>query len=195
MKRWDVFRILNQALDEQLAVCHFGPARAEWFDVSGGRQTFFLQGGMGMASCIGLGLALTLPHRKVWVFEGDGALALNLNCLLTIAAHQPPNLLCFVMSNGIYEAVGGQPIASAGRTDFAEIGRSVGVEQVRKFENAEDLEDRIPSILERDQFGLVELVLEPELGAARKMPWDPKESKYRFCRYLEETENTELLPP
>ena len=48
-------------------------------------------GSMGLASSIGLGVALVQPHRRVLVLDGDGNLLMNLGALATIAAARPPN--------------------------------------------------------------------------------------------------------
>jgi sulfopyruvate decarboxylase subunit beta len=195
MKRWDAFKVLRDQLTDQLVVCHFGPARRDWYDVAQGEtHTFYLQGGMGMASCIGLGLALAMPHRRAWVFEGDGALALNLNSMITMSAHQPPNLIQFVMSNRGYEAVGGQPVLSSAGPDFVAIAKGAGIRNTYRFAEPEALESALPEIMAAEQFALVDLVLEQGSKAKSKMPWDPLESKYQFARHVERMENFSLLP-
>lgn len=42
---------------------------------------------MGLASSIGLGLALAKPKRKVMVLDGDGSVLMNLGTLAAIALH------------------------------------------------------------------------------------------------------------
>ena len=44
---------------------------------------------MGMASSMGLGLAMARPEQKVIMLDGDGALLMNLNSLPTAAARSP----------------------------------------------------------------------------------------------------------
>ena len=67
---------------------------------------------LGLCSSIGLGLALSLPKRKVFVFDGDGALWMNLGSLATIGLHQPKNLIHICWDNQQYESSGGEPTAS-----------------------------------------------------------------------------------
>jgi thiamine pyrophosphate-dependent acetolactate synthase large subunit-like protein len=49
-------------------------------------------GFMGGASSLGLGLALSVPDRRVVVFDGDGSLLMQLGSLATIAGAAPRNL-------------------------------------------------------------------------------------------------------
>ena len=48
---------------------------------------------MGLASSIGLGLALARPDLRVFVLDGDGSLLMNLGSLATIGLLQPANLV------------------------------------------------------------------------------------------------------
>jgi sulfopyruvate decarboxylase TPP-binding subunit len=194
MERWDVLRILNGLLREQLVVATFGPTRSEWHQISGGRQTFFMHGGMGMASSMGLGLALGLPHRGVWVFEGDGALALNLGSLLTVAPLQPRNLIQFVFSNRTYDATGSSPLVNADGIDIAALARAAGVRNVYVFDSLERAAAELPGIVAANEFSLVTFEVAAGSRATRKMPWDPIEAKYRFGRSVEDLENTTIFP-
>lgn len=193
MKRRAALEVLNRHLSESLVVCHFGPTRAEWFDVSDGRQTFFMHGGMGMASSIGLGMAMGFPHRQVWVLEGDGALALNLGSLLTTAQFQPTNLTHFVMSNKSYEAVGSQPVAG-GNAPLTAMAKAAGLKAATRIGDLETLDGFMTEREASPGYAFVELDIEEGSATKSKMPWDPVESKYRFGRYLEESEGVPLFP-
>jgi thiamine pyrophosphate-dependent acetolactate synthase large subunit-like protein len=81
------------------------------FGAAGDRyQVFYMQGSMGMAPAIGLGLALRTA-RPVVVINGDGALLMSLGTTHTVRAAAPPNLFHYVLANGCHESVGGQPCA------------------------------------------------------------------------------------
>ena len=60
---------------------------------------FYVWGGMGNASMIGLGLALAQPKRKIIVITGDGEILMGLGALSTIGVHSPKNLSKAVGSN------------------------------------------------------------------------------------------------
>jgi thiamine pyrophosphate-dependent acetolactate synthase large subunit-like protein len=89
----------------------------------------YVPASMGQGPALGLGLALAQSRHGVVVVSGDGSLLMNLGCLVTLANH-PADLFLIVMDNGVYEVTGGQPIAGAGRTDFAGLARAAGIRRV-----------------------------------------------------------------
>ena len=66
-------------------------------------------GSMGLASSIGLGVALKNPKKQIFVFDGDGNILLNLGSLVTIGSLKPKNLIHIVFDNNSHESTGGQP--------------------------------------------------------------------------------------
>jgi thiamine pyrophosphate-dependent acetolactate synthase large subunit-like protein len=73
-------------------------------------QVFYMQGSMGMAPGIGLGLAMHVPHDVV-VVNGDASLLMSLGTTHTIRDRGLSNLFHYVLDNGCHESVGGQPCA------------------------------------------------------------------------------------
>ena len=90
----------------------------------------YIPSAMGHGPDLGLGLALAQPKRGVIVINGDGCMLMNLGCLATIADQRPQNYTLIVFNNGVYEVTGGQPVAGAGRVDFAAMARAAGIRQV-----------------------------------------------------------------
>jgi phosphonopyruvate decarboxylase len=72
-------------------------------------NNFYMQGSMGHALAIGLGVAMTRPQADVVVVDGDGALLMHLGTLSTVGAVAPANLTHIVLDNGVYESTGCQP--------------------------------------------------------------------------------------
>ena len=70
---------------------------------------FYMIGSMGLASSIGLGIALKDPGRKVFVFDGDGNILMNLGSLTTVGSLKPKNLIHVVFDNSVHESTGSQP--------------------------------------------------------------------------------------
>tara|TARA_R110001592_G_scaffold252686_1_gene515467 strand:- start:21 stop:479 length:459 start_codon:yes stop_codon:yes gene_type:complete len=66
----------------------------------------YMQGSMGIAPCIGLGMALN-TKKDVVVLSGDGALLMHLGITHTIRDYNLPNLFIYVLDNGCHESVGG----------------------------------------------------------------------------------------
>ena len=72
-------------------------------------DNFYMQGSMGHALAIGLGVAIGRPRAEVVVIDGDGALLMHLGTLSTVGAAAPANLTHIVLDNGVYESTGCQP--------------------------------------------------------------------------------------
>jgi len=89
------------------------------FAVSDTKPAFYMIGSMGLASSIGLGIALKDPRRKVFVFDGDGNILMNLGSLTTIGSLKPKNLVHVVFDNSVHESTGSQPT----NTNFVSIGK------------------------------------------------------------------------
>jgi thiamine pyrophosphate-dependent acetolactate synthase large subunit-like protein len=94
----------------------------------------FIPSSMGQGVPLGLGLALAKPGRGVVVACGDGGLLMNLGCLVTLAQHAVP-VYVLLIDNGLYEVTGGQPVAGAGRTDFAGLAKAAGIPRVYAFDD------------------------------------------------------------
>src|SRR5262245_6088581 len=86
---------------------------------------------MGLASSVGLGLALHLPRETVVVLDGDGSVLMNLGTLATLARYRPRNLVHFIFDNGSLLSTGGfDSHTTSGITDLAAIARAAGIEHV-----------------------------------------------------------------
>jgi phosphonopyruvate decarboxylase len=86
---------------------------------------FPMQGSMGFAPAIALGLARTLPERAVHVLDGDGALIMRLGVLATIGACAPARFVHVVFDNGTYASTGRQLTVSP-CVDFARVALACG---------------------------------------------------------------------
>jgi thiamine pyrophosphate-dependent acetolactate synthase large subunit-like protein len=138
---------------------------------------------MGLASSIGLGLAMAQPGRRVIVLDGDGSLLMNLGSLATIATVAPPNLVVIVWDNELYGTTGGQPTATANGADLARAAQAVGIPNtvtVREPEAFDAAVDR--SLTAPGPWVIVAKV--KESGTASKPPLDSPMIKRRFMTAL-----------
>ena len=76
---------------------------------------FYMQGSMGLAPCIGLGLAMN-TDLDVVVISGDGALLMHYGIVFNIKEENLDNLHVYVLDNGCHESVGGYPCAKLPKT-------------------------------------------------------------------------------
>ena len=88
-------------------------------------SNFYMIGSMGLASSIGLGIALKNSKKTVFVLDGDGNILMNLGSLTTIGSLKPINFVHFVLDNQAHESTGGQPTHSK-RIQIEKIARAAG---------------------------------------------------------------------
>jgi thiamine pyrophosphate-dependent acetolactate synthase large subunit-like protein len=81
-------------------------------------------GSMGLASSIGLGVALKNTKKKIFVFDGDGNILMNIGSLITIGTTKPENLVHIIFDNTSHESTGGQPTATD-KIQLSKIAKSV----------------------------------------------------------------------
>jgi sulfopyruvate decarboxylase subunit beta len=104
-----------------------GAVAAELQTIGHRPNFFYLQHAMGLASSMGLGIALARPELSVVVFDGDGSLLMNLGGLTTLARYRPRNLVHVVFDNESLLSVGGFPTATATGSDLAAMAAAAGV--------------------------------------------------------------------
>ena len=73
MNRLEAIRlIINQFSEDEVIVHANGAISRESFFCKKRKKNFYLLGSMGLASSVGLGIALSLPKQMVIVLDGDG---------------------------------------------------------------------------------------------------------------------------
>ena len=127
MTRLDATRVVVDAAGEAPIVASLGHPAYDLFAAGDRPENFYTWGSMGMASSIGLGLALARPDTRVFVLDGDGSLLMNLGSLATIGLLQPSNLVLVVMDNEEYATTGGQKTPTAHGADLEAAARAMGI--------------------------------------------------------------------
>ena len=131
MKRAECIAMLYPELDDKPVVTIMGACAQELDDLGHRENFFYLQHAMGLASSIGLGLALALSHEKIVVLDGDGSVLMNLGTLATLARYRPANLVHVIFDNGSLLSTGGfDSHTTSGITDLAAMARAAGIEEV-----------------------------------------------------------------
>src|SRR6478672_6271154 len=127
MRRADALAAIYAQLEDVVVVTIMGAVAAELQSIGHRPNFFYLQHAMGLASSMGLGIALSKPGRQVVVFDGDGSILMNLGGLTTLARYRPPNLVHVVFDNESLLSVGGFPTATSTGSDLAGIAAAAGV--------------------------------------------------------------------
>ena len=196
MKRFDCLTSLAAILDaDAIVVANVGPISREWNAVRPSEANL-LQVNLGLCAAVGLGIAITLPHRRVVILDGDGNLLLNLASLADMANQGLKNVLHIVLDNEVYEGGGGLPSATAGKADLARIAAGAGIENARVLATLDDFAKAAGEALRGPGHRFIVAKVEP--GSVPKLPTltlDGKEGKYRFARYIERTEGKQILRP
>jgi thiamine pyrophosphate-dependent acetolactate synthase large subunit-like protein len=104
---------------------------------------FYTWGSMGLASSIGLGLALAQPATRVFVVDGDGSLLMNLGSLATIGWTRPANLVLVILDNQQYATTGGQDTATGHGTDLEAAARAMGLSATASVQTPDQLAEML----------------------------------------------------
>ena len=193
MKRFECLQAIAPLMQNELFVTTAGGATAEWNAVHPSDGNIQVKT-LGLCSSIGLGVAIALPGRRVFVFDGDGALWMNLGSLATIGLHQPKNLIHICWDNQQYESSGGEPTAAtAGNIDFAGVARNAGIKSSHTVATVDELQQAVSHALSHDGPHFIWARIEAGRAEAPPLLYDELENKYHFIRYVEETEGINIL--
>lgn len=127
MLRLDAMKAVYDRLEHRVVVTIMGAVAAELQSIGHRPNFFYLQHAMGLASSMGLGIALTRPELSVVVFDGDGSILMNLGGLTTLARYRPQNLVHVVFDNESLLSVGGFPTATSTGSDIAGMAAAAGI--------------------------------------------------------------------
>ena len=185
MKRADCIQAMYEELQDKLVVTIMGACAQELYDLGHHDNFFYLEHAMGLASSIGLGLALNLPEEKIVVLDGDGSVLMNLGTLATLARYHPGNMIHIVFDNGSLLSTGGFPSHTAGEiTDLALIAKGAGVPHVSAASTMYEFLEAVGDAFERDELSVivatVEAVGPDHYGMDFKLP----ENAFQFERYI-----------
>jgi phosphonopyruvate decarboxylase len=145
----------------------------------------YMVGSMGCAGSMGLGLAISQPHRRVVVLDGDGAALMRLGAMATIGYERPSNLLHILLDNEMHESTGGQSTVSAS-VDLAAVALACGYSRVVRVSSCQELESLMAKPIEELTFVHVKI----RAGEETKLPrpaMKPYQVAQRFRSWMRET--------
>jgi sulfopyruvate decarboxylase subunit beta len=185
MLRVDALQAIYPELEDRIVVTIMGAVAAELYTLGHRPTYFYLEHAMGLASSMGLGIALALPQQKVVVLDGDGSLLMNLGTLSTMARYQPGNLLHIVFDNESLLSVGGFPTATATGTDLAGVARACGIPQVQEADTPDRLKESVSAALAGDTMTTIVAKVEAVGPKSFHMDLPLLENRFQFKRALE----------
>lgn len=178
MARYEAIKEIMECIDEELVICNIGFPSRELYEINDRPKNFYMIGSMGLASSIGLGLALAKPYEDVVVIDGDGSLLMNMGSLVTVFANNPSNLTWIVIDNGAYGSTGNQD-TYAQVVDLVDIARGVGFKN-SYYSNDVNLKEFIKS----DDASFIVYRTEAGNSDAPIIDLDPITIKERFMKSI-----------
>ena len=154
------------------------------FSISDTRSDFYMIGSMGLASSIGLGIALKDPGKKVFVFDGDGNILMNLGSLTTIGTLKPKNLVHVVFDNSVHESTGSQP-TNTNFVSIEKIAKACNYNHTFTTKTKNDFEKILRKIKKLN--GPIMIVVKIQQSNDKKsarVDYEPVEIKERFMSRL-----------
>ena len=148
MIRSEILKSLVPVISDELVVCNIGLPSQELHMMDDQPSNFYMLGTMGLASSIGLGLALS-QNQNVVAIDGDGSVLTNLGTLPTIANNVADNFVLVIIDNGSYGSTGDQPTYAGKKTSLTRVAEASGCENVVECQ-AEETADAVRAALEGD---------------------------------------------
>jgi sulfopyruvate decarboxylase subunit beta len=184
MRRLDAMKAIYPQLEQHVVVTIMGAVAAELQSIGHRLNFFYLQHAMGLASSMGLGIALSRPELTVIVLDGDGSLLMNLGGLTTLARYRPKNLVHVVFDNESLLSVGGFPTATSTGSDLAAIAAAAGVPRTATVSTLDDFVSAFTEAVAARE--LTTLVAKVEAVGPSGYVTDLSllENRYQFQRYL-----------
>ncbi len=181
----DALQEIARHLRDEVCIVSNGYMSRAAFGARDSESSFYMIGSMGLASSIGLGVALAQPARRVVVFDGDGNVLMNPGALASIAAAAPANLLHVCLDNGAHASTGGQRTISD-RVQLDALARAAGYRWVGRVETPDALAAEAKTFLGREgpAFLLVKVALGPGGPPGPRIPFTPEEMTARMRRAL-----------
>ena len=153
MNRSDILRDIAPVIRDELVVCNIGLPSQELHMIDDQPTNFYMLGTMGLASSIGLGLALS-QSAKVVAIDGDGSVLTNFGTLPTIANNVADNFILLIIDNGSYGSTGDQPTYAGRRTSLTAVAKACGCETVVECA-AEDTKAALETALAGDKMTII----------------------------------------
>ncbi|HYN89211.1 MAG TPA: thiamine pyrophosphate-dependent enzyme [Ardenticatenaceae bacterium] len=186
MLRIDALKAIYPQLEQYIVVTIMGAVSAELQSLGHRPGFFYLLHAMGLASSMGLGIALSRPELQVVVLDGDGSILMNLGSLTTMARYRPKNLIHIVFDNESLLSVGGFPTATATGSDIAGIAAAAGIPRTATARTLEDFIQALDEALGAGDLTTIVAKVEAKGPPLYLTDLPMLENRFQFQRHLRE---------
>jgi sulfopyruvate decarboxylase subunit beta len=184
MLRIDAMRAIYDRLEDCVVVTIMGAVSAELQSLGHRPNFFYLQHAMGLASSMGLGIALSRPELRVVVFDGDGSILMNLGGLTTLARYRPKNLIHIVFDNESLLSVGGFPTATSTGSDIAGMAAAAGIPRTQQVNEIDELVSAFDRAIEQPELTTIVAKVEAKGPPSFLTDLALLENRFQFARHL-----------
>jgi len=185
MRRFEAIQNIMESVTDEIVVCNLGHPSQELFAIKDRPKNFYMLGSMGMASSIGLGLAMSI-NEKIIVIEGDGSVLMNLGTLTTIIVNQPKNYILVIIDNEAYGSTGFQTTFTSKGINLDKIAKACDIHKTILITKEADIKEVMERILKSND-GPYCVVIKTEKGMPDNItiiPFDSITIKDRFIRSI-----------
>lgn len=191
MNREDAIRIILENIEkEAIIISTTGKTSRELFEQRIFRaetpKDFYTVGSMGCSSSIAAEIALQKPEKKVYCFDGDGAVLMQMGALSTIGSYKPKNFTHVIFDNASYDSTGGQP-TNSDSVNFEKVAIACGYNHVGTVEIKNDLINSVNKIKTLEGPNMI--IVRVNKGARENLgrpTSTPIENKENFMKSLKE---------
>jgi sulfopyruvate decarboxylase subunit beta len=183
MIRKEAVTIIARNVGKNPIISANGFMSRDLFEANDKESNFYMIGSMGLASSIGLGISLKNPKKRIFVFDGDGNILMNLGSLITIGSLKPKNLIHIVFDNSSHESTGGQPTNSS-KIKLEKIAKEAHY-KIFKIKSKNKLISILNEIknMQGPIFLLIKISTSKE--RSKRVSWDPRTIRDRVTKSLE----------
>ncbi len=192
MLRIDALNAIYPLLKDRIVVTNMGAAAVELYSLGHRKSFFYMEHDMGLASSVGLGLALCLPKQRIVVVDGDGSVLMNLGTLSTMARYRPPNLVHLIFDNESLLSVGGFPTATSTGTDLEAVAQGAGIERTATVCQVEELKGVFSEAMAGEELSAIVAKVDAVGPASFAMDIGLLENRFEFARRIKELQGAEV---
>ena len=163
---------------KDVIISNIGAPCKELYAAKDRDANFYMMGSLGLASAIGLGMAL-FSKRRVYVLDGDGSILMNPSALLETAVQKPVNLTIICLDNSSYGSTGDQLTCTGSVVDLELFAKACGIKNTTKVHTQEGLVQAIGA-----GYTFIHTIIKPGNRACMNIPLSAKEIKVRFMKQM-----------
>ena len=179
LSRYEALRATVGCLTDEPVIHANGYLCRESYAVADRPQNFYMIGSMGLASAIGLGLALVRSDLRPVIFDGDGNLLMNLGILPMVGALEPGNFVHAVFDNEVYGSTGNQ-LSVSREVRLDHVAAAAGYRTTRAVTTPAEIEAAMRAALAQEGPHFLLIKVTAHEAPVPRIPYPPEAIRDRF---------------